>query len=51
MIHEKQIIIFFVCVIAGAAASAATHAIKGLDRPKRIYKNTKEKGVSAIFRI
>ena len=37
MIHEKQIIIFFVCVIAGAVASAATHAIKGwIDRKEYI---------------
>ena len=38
MIHEKQIIIFFICVIAGAVASAATHAIKGWISQKEYMK-------------
>lgn len=38
MIHEKQIIIFFICVIAGAVASAATHAIKGRISQKEYMK-------------
>lgn len=50
MIHEKQIIIFFICVIAGAVASAATHAIKGWISQKEYMKIQRKKGVSAIFR-
>lgn len=42
MIHEKQIIIFFICVIAGAVASAATHAIKGWISQKGVYEAMKK---------
>ena len=38
MIHENQIIIFFISVIAGAAASVSIHAIKDLIDRKKYMK-------------